>query len=404
MAKACQPVPVNILDGTRGDRGDTCPPCPPGEQGDTGPKGLPGHSGQYSYRMESGNAFISGRGCFFLDPNLVVTGPEPTIYTTRPFMFFFGSTAVGGLGNYIYELVNSHSWVNFNGKYRIASGTVPSGASDTTVTLRATDIYTGETADKIIRVTINDGVNGSGSTNARGTVTYPAWIDYMFIEKGKPFSYTTPAPVFKGFGRQTHPLQGANMTIQFATSTTSSSFGRNTRLDPSTWINVSQAGQRMTLSGTAPTQAQIDANAVDSRDISLEQDFRVFPVGGSATRDAFWVSIRVIDPISLEPAGPFMVQRRAGELVSLGADTFGAGLRGGESTTTAFRQVFVTKLPIVGSLESVCYKAGAVHFDDPEPEPGTYPFTVEALGNTISNTSIENMASREYEFIIPPRR
>ena len=411
MAKVCRDIPL-IVHGERqpGPPGEPCPSvCPPGPRGEMGLKGLPGDPGQYSYRLEGGG--ISGPGgCFYYPGIHLGIQNLPTLYINEPFFYHFG-TATGGSGIFTYDLMNRPSWMNWNAKYRFAwgniPGDVPTGFSNRmSLRYQATDVYTGET---VISDTDPVYLRVDDRPRRFGVIPYPIVQDTFYFVKGQPFTFSFPAPIL----RYNPSLEGATMLVLYATSATAS-FRRNSNLAGTSWINVSQKDQVVTMSGTAPTAETIEANKLND-DGFLRQDVRVYPTGASSTTGAFWVSIYIIDPIGFGPplsTALSTVQRSvagaggAGDLVSYGNSVILSRLVTGGSGNNDFH---ITKLPSgFGSLETVCYTGGLINFDntsgDTQPPPGSYNYTIEALDINQNNPDIENMVSRDYQFIVPPRR
>ena len=406
MAQAKRSGTINILPNTPGPRGDTCPPCPPGEKGETGDKGLPGHPGQYTFRTEDGNAIIPGRGCLYLeDLGLRPNWEAIAMYSGRFFSIQY-QLAEGGTGAFDYEMLDRPSWLNWNANYRIMSGMVPNSIGTMVrVRYKATDRYTGETIENPLTFEIFDGAaSQTGGTDDR--YYFDGEIPRFYVLAGQSFNFTVPPPIFIGFGSNENPNRNNALAVEFATSTSSRSFGRNVALDAG--ASAVERNRSMVFSGTAPTIAQINALGRPDRPPNfLRQDFHVYVTGHRARNlYQFTGTIFVIDPISLvDESEPKTVQRsRTGDLSPVRPRDISVVV-GGERSPGGAIETSVTKVPVGSDLESICTNSNRrIQFDNTsQPEPGTYPYTLEVLDPRIANTSINNSAMGEYEFTIPER-
>ena len=418
MTIAKQDIPIRVYDRPPpGAPGAPCPSvCPPGQRGARGLKGLRGDPGQWSYALESGNAIIPGRGCLYiggLTARDIFAGQA--MYSGRFFsvQIQYGE---GGTGLFQFDLDGRPSWLNWNAKYRIASGNVPSNAmgQEIILTHKVTDLLTGEVAtNQLEKYTVGDGTDSqTGGTS--NTYFYDGEINRFYVLAGQAFSFTIPKPIFIGFGRNTNPAAGNAQAVEFASSLTSSSFGKNLALDVNG--SLTESGGQATISGTAPTYEQILAagRADRTSDDFFSQDFQVY-VTGHAGRSFYQYqgTIYVVNPISLDAeASPQTVQRSstgaggAGDLTPIRPRS---AIKGGERGRRDAIELFATKVPMGTTLESICTNARRrIEFDntsrESQPEPGTYSYTVDVVDPRIANPAIENMATREYQFIIPPRR
>ena len=413
MATAKRTFGIGVFDRPKeGPQGEPCPStCPPGPRGEPGEKGLPGDPGQYTYCLESGNCIVPGRGCLYLgDLSVRRTWGSQAMYSGR---FFSVQMQYGEGGSGLFEFdLDRPSWLNWNAKYRIASGTVPAGTEgqDVILTYRVKDVLTGETAsNQLEKYTIGNGTDSqTGGTS--NTYFYDGEIDRFYVLPGEKFSFTIPKPIFIGFGRNPNPAANNPQAVEFGTSTTSFRFGRSLALDVGGLLT--ESGGQATISGTAPTSEQIVA--AGGSDGVFRQDFQVYVTGHHARGlYQYQGTIFVVSPISLgAEASPQLVQRSiqgaggAGELMEIRPR---GNVIGGERGREQAIELFATRVPIGTTLESICTTANrrirfANDTRESQPDPGTYSYTVDVVDPRIANTSIENMATREYEFTIPERR